>query len=85
MPGRRSHTKPVKYNRWEYKRRNRIEIMFGSLKDWRRIATCYDRYPTAFSSAIGLAAIVIFCLCGLSLISFNSAKTDAKKKHNTSF
>lgn len=27
------------------KRRNRIEIMFGRLKDWRRAATRYDRCP----------------------------------------
>ncbi|MFT9375979.1 MAG: IS5/IS1182 family transposase, partial [Komagataeibacter saccharivorans] len=27
-------------------RRNRIEIMFGRLKDWRRVATRYDRCPT---------------------------------------
>ena len=26
-----------------YKRRNRIETMFGRLKDWRRVATRYDR------------------------------------------
>ena len=28
-----------------YKRRNRIKIMFGRLKDWRRVATRYDRCP----------------------------------------
>jgi transposase len=27
------------------KRRNRIKIMFGRLKDWRRVATRYDRCP----------------------------------------
>ncbi|MFT3967424.1 MAG: hypothetical protein QM690_16240 [Sphingobium sp.] len=47
-------------NAASYKRRNRIEIMFGRLKDWRRIATRYDRCPTAFFSAISLAATVIF-------------------------
>ncbi|MFP1497903.1 transposase [Escherichia coli] len=40
------------------KRRNRIEIMFGRLKDWRRVATRYDRCPMAFLSAIALAATV---------------------------
>ena len=34
--------------------------MFGRLKDWRRIATRYDRYPKVFMSAIGLAATVVF-------------------------
>ena len=45
-----------------YKRQNRIEIMFGRLKDWRRIATRYDRCPKVFLSAIALAATVIFWL-----------------------
>ena len=42
------------------KRRNRIEIMFGCLKDWRRVATRYDRCPNVFLSAIALAATVLF-------------------------
>jgi transposase len=36
--------------------------MFGRLKDWRRVTTRYDRCPTAFFSAIALAATVIFWL-----------------------
>ncbi|MEO1951278.1 transposase, partial [Thioclava sp.] len=45
-----------------YKRRNRIEIMFSSLKDRRRVATRYDRSPKVFLSAIALAALVIYWL-----------------------
>ncbi|MDX1782443.1 MAG: transposase, partial [Thalassovita sp.] len=41
---------------------NRIERMFGRIKDWRRVATRYDRSPTVFLSAIALAATVIFWL-----------------------
>ncbi|MEG4641524.1 MAG: transposase, partial [Sedimentitalea sp.] len=40
----------------------RIEIMFGRLKDWRRVATRYDRCPKVFLSAIALAATVIYWL-----------------------
>jgi transposase len=53
---------PVKYDKRRYKRRNRIEIMFGRLKDWRRVATRYDRCPTVFFSALALAATVLFWL-----------------------
>ena len=56
IPGRKSRNKAIKYDKRRYKRRNRIEIMFGRLKDWRRVATRYDRCPTAFFSAIALAA-----------------------------
>ena len=43
-----------------YRKRNRIEVMFGRLKDWRRMVTRYDRSPAVFLSAIALAATVIF-------------------------
>ncbi len=58
IPERKSGTAPVP----RYRRRNHIEIMFGQLKDWRRVATRYDRFPTVFFSAIALAAIVLFWL-----------------------
>ena len=45
-----------------YKQRNLIERMFGRLKDWRRIATRYDRCAHTFMSAICIAATVIFWL-----------------------
>ncbi len=62
IPGRKSLGKPVKYDKRRYKRRNRIEIMFGRLMDWRRVATRYDRCPEVFLSAVALAATVIFWL-----------------------
>ncbi|MBL0770139.1 IS5 family transposase [Sphingopyxis sp. DHUNG17] len=62
IPGRKIRSKTVKYDKRRYKRRNRIEIMFGRLKDWRRVATRYDRCPKAFFSAVALAATVIFWL-----------------------
>jgi transposase len=62
IPGRKSRNEPIKYDKRRYKSRNRIEIMFGRLKDWRRVATRYDRCPTVFLSAIALAATVLFWL-----------------------
>ncbi len=59
IPGRKQRKRLVKYDKRRYKKRNRIEIMFGRLKDWRRVATRYDRSPTVFLSAIALAALVI--------------------------
>lgn len=55
IPGRKSRLKPVNYDKRRYKRRYRIEILFGRLKDWRRVATRYDLCPTVFFSAIALA------------------------------
>ena len=62
IPGRRSRNEPVRYDKRRYRHRSRSEIMFGRLKDWWRVATRYDRCPTAFFSAVALAATVIFWL-----------------------
>ena len=58
----RNSRKKIRFDRRRYKRRNRIEIMFGRLRDWRRVATRYDRCPIVFLSAIALAATVLFWL-----------------------
>lgn len=42
--------------------KRQIFFMFGRLKSWRRVATCYDRCPKVFLSAITLAALVIYWL-----------------------
>jgi transposase len=62
IPGRMQRKSPVKYDKRRYKRRNQIEIMSGRLKDWRRIATRYDRCPKVFLSAVALVATVLFWL-----------------------
>ena len=62
IPGRKSRDKPGRYDKRRYKRRSRIEIMFGRLKDWCRVATRYDRCPKVFLSTIALAATVLFWL-----------------------
>ena len=33
MPSRRSRNRPVRYDKRRYRRRSRIEIMFGRMKD----------------------------------------------------
>lgn len=41
---------------------SKVENLFAKLKDWRRIATRYDRCAHTFFSAICIAAAVIFWL-----------------------
>jgi transposase len=45
-----------------YRQRHKIENMFARLKDWRRVATRYDRCAHTFFSAICIAASVTFYL-----------------------
>ncbi|WP_148560956.1 IS5 family transposase [Magnetospira sp. QH-2] len=62
IPGRSNREEEILYDKALYKQRNLIERMFGRLKDWRRIATRYDRCAHTFMSAICIAATVIFWL-----------------------
>lgn len=62
IPGRKNRKEPIEYDADLYKQRNLVERMFGRLKDWRRIATRYDRCAHTFMSAICIAATVIFWL-----------------------
>ena len=52
----------IPYDKELYRKRHKIENMFGKLKDWRRIHTRYDRRAHTFMSAICIAATFIFWL-----------------------
>lgn len=54
----RKHTWPIDLE--TYKERNLVERMFSRLKDFRRIATRYDKLARNFASAIALAAIILW-------------------------
>ena len=62
IPGRRNRKRPIQYDERRYKDRWRGEPMFCRLKDFRRIATRYDKLAKNLLSAISLAATVAFCL-----------------------
>ena len=62
IPSKTNRKVPIPHDAGLYRRRHKIEIMFGRLKDWRRIHTRYDRCAHTFMSAIALAATVIFWL-----------------------
>ena len=62
IPSRKLRRVPIPYDTELYKRRHKIENSFARLKDWRRVATRYDRCPKVFLSACALAAIVLFWL-----------------------
>ena len=62
IPSKIKRKVPIPHDAALYRRRHKIEIMFGRLKDWRRIHTRYDRCAHTFMSAITIAATVIFWL-----------------------
>ena len=62
IPPTKNRKTPPPYDKVLYRQRHRIENVFGRLKDWRRIATRYDRCAHTFFSAVCIAATVIFWL-----------------------
>ena len=59
IPSNATRNKPYPLDRAAYRRRNVIERMFGKLKNWRRIATRYDRLAQNYLAALALVSIVI--------------------------
>ena len=60
IPPRKGRNNPAKYCKTLYKQRYKVENVFNRIKDWRRIATRYDRCADIFFAAITIAAIVIW-------------------------
>jgi transposase len=58
IPGRAARHVVYPLNRRAYRRRNVIERLFGRLKNWKRIATRYDRLAVNYLAAIALIATV---------------------------
>ena len=52
IPSRKT---PIEFDKALYKQRHKVENTFNRLKDWRRIATRYDRCADLF-----MAAIILF-------------------------
>ena len=62
IPSRKNRKVQIEHDAALYKKRHKIENMFGRLKDWRRVAMRFDRRADIFLSACALAAIVMFWL-----------------------
>jgi transposase len=52
--------RPCGFDRTVYRRRNVVERCFNRLKQWRGIATRYDKQPDRYLAAITLASTLIW-------------------------
>lgn len=50
--------RPVGYDRDDYRGRNVIERRFCHLKQWRGLATRYDKHATTYRAAVVLNAVI---------------------------
>ncbi len=60
IPPRSNRKSPAEYDKELYKERHHIENFFSRLKDFRGIATRYDKLGRNFLSGIYLAATLIW-------------------------
>ena len=60
IPNRRNRKQPFSFNKRLYKLRWRIESAFNRLKDFRRIATRYDRLARNYLASVCLAASLMW-------------------------
>lgn len=56
IPPRRNRKGRFIFNQWLYRQRNLVERVFNRLKQYRGIATRYDRNPNNFLAAIKMIA-----------------------------
>lgn len=60
IPTTTSRREPIPYNREAYRARNLVERLWCRLKDWRRIATRYDKLARNYLSGALIAATISF-------------------------
>jgi len=58
IPSTATRNRAYPLNRAAYRRRNLIERLFCRLKNWRRIATRYDRLAENYLAAVILVSLV---------------------------
>jgi transposase len=62
IPSKRNRKIQIECDAKIYKQRNVVERMFCRFKDWRRVATRFDRNIKTFMATIAIAATVIWWL-----------------------
>ena len=60
IPSTTSRRAPIPYDRDAYRARNLVERLWCRLKDWRRIATLYDKLARNFLAGVLIAAAIIY-------------------------
>ena len=60
IPPKKNRLEPSNYDKYLYKSRHLIENFFAKLKQYRAIATRYDKTSSNFLGAAHLASIVIW-------------------------
>ena len=60
IPSRAGRLAPRPLNKFQYKERHLVENCFAKLKQWRRVATRYEKTARNYLSVVALAAVKIW-------------------------
>jgi transposase len=60
IPTKRKRRNPAPHDRVKYRWRNRIERLFSKLKDWRRVATRYDKTADSYIGFVSLGSALLW-------------------------
>lgn len=59
IPPRKNRTERIEYDRHLYRERSAVELYFGRIKQYRRVATRYDKKARNYLGFVWLASIAI--------------------------
>lgn len=60
IPAKVNRRNPAPHDRTKYKWRNLIERLFNKLKNWRRVATRYDKTKESYLGFVALASVKLW-------------------------
>lgn len=60
IPTKSNRRVPIPHDRKKYRWRNLVERLFSKLKNWRRVATRYDKTKESYLGFVALASIKLW-------------------------
>jgi transposase len=60
IPAKSNRREPVPHDRVKYRWRNQIERLFNKLKNWRRVATRYDKTAESYLGFVSLVSALLW-------------------------
>lgn len=60
IPAKSNRREAIPHHRNKYRWRNQIERLFNKLKNWRRVATRYDKTADSYLGFVSLASVLLW-------------------------
>ena len=60
IPAKSNRRIPILHDREKYRWRNLVERLFSKLKNWRRVATRYDKTAESYLGFVALASVTLW-------------------------